>query len=91
MSSPDAITKILNEIRTDLTSLITLGKNTEKTDSKILNHADDLNEAVRASEISEKDKTMLERFAMTLQEGTTVKSLRYERQDLERILANLNC
>ncbi|MDH5463357.1 MAG: hypothetical protein OEY17_05600 [Nitrosopumilus sp.] len=86
----DAIIEILNGIKDELTNLISLGKNTEKTDSRLSSQTTNLNKAIHTSEISEKDKTMLEKFALTLQEGTTVKSLRYEKQDLERILANLN-
>jgi len=87
----EIIIKILNEIKKELTNLISLAKNSEKIDSKNLsNQTKSLNEAIRTSEISEKDKLMLEKFAQTLQEGITVKSLRYEKQDLERVLSNLN-
>jgi len=87
----DAINKILNEIKSELTNLISLAKNSERLDSKNLsNQTNILNEIIHTSEISEKDKSMLEKFALTLQEGITVKSLRYEKQDLERVLSNLN-
>lgn len=87
----DAINKILNEIKSELTNLISLAKNSERLDSKNLsNQTKILNEIIHTSEISEKDKSMLEKFALTLQEGITVKSLRYEKQDLERVLSNLN-
>jgi cell fate (sporulation/competence/biofilm development) regulator YlbF (YheA/YmcA/DUF963 family) len=87
----DAIIKILNEIRSELTNIISLWENSGKIDSKnLFNQTKNLNEIIRTSEISEKDKSMLEKFAQTLQEGITVKSLRYEKQDLERVLSNLN-
>jgi len=87
----DAINKILNEIKSELTNLISLAKNSERLDSKNLsNQTKILNEIIHTSEISEKDKSMLEKFALTLQEGITAKSLRYEKQDLERVLSNLN-
>jgi len=87
----DAITMILNEIKNELTNLISLGENSEKIDSKnLFNQTKSLNEIISTSEISEKDKLMLEKFTRTLQEGITVKSFRYEKQDLERILSNLN-
>ncbi|MDH3489096.1 MAG: hypothetical protein OEL56_01460 [Nitrosopumilus sp.] len=87
----NTITKILNEIKKELTMLISLEGNSEQVNSKnLFNQTNNLNEAIHASEISEKNKSMLEKFALTLQEGITVKSLRYEKQDLERILSNLN-
>jgi len=87
----DAITMILNEIKNELTNLISLGENSDKIDSKnLFNQTKSLNEIISTSEISEKDKLMLEKFTRTLQEGITVKSFRYEKQDLERILSNLN-
>jgi len=85
------LTKILNEIKTELTDLISSAEDSEKIDSKnISKQIERLNEIIRTSEISEKDKSMLQKFALTLQEGITVKSLRYEKQDLERVLSNLN-
>jgi len=87
----DTITKILNEIKNELTNLISLGQNLEKINSENLsNQTKILNEAIHTSEISEKDKMMLEKFALTLQEGITIKNLRYEKQDLERVLSNLS-
>jgi len=87
----NTITKILNEIKKELTMLISLEGNSEQVNSKnLFNQTNNLNEAIHTSEISEKNKSMLEKFALTLQEGITVKSLRYEKQDLERILSNLN-
>lgn len=87
----DTITKILNEIKNELTNMISLGQNLEKINSENLsNQTKILNETIHTSEISEKDKMMLEKFALTLQEGITVKNLRYEKQDLERVLSNLS-
>lgn len=85
------LTKILNEIKIELTDMISLAKDSDKIDSKNLSkQTENLNEIIRTSEMSKKDKSMLQKFALTLQEGITVKSLRYEKQDLERILSNLN-
>jgi hypothetical protein len=71
--------------------MISLAKDSDKIDSKNLSkQTENLNEIIRTSEMSKKDKSMLQKFALTLQEGITVKSLRYEKQDLERILSNLN-
>lgn len=87
----DTITKILNEIKNELTNMISLGQNLEKINSENLsNQTKILNETIHTSEISEKDKMMLEKFALTLQEGITIKNLRYEKQDLERVLSNLS-
>ena len=85
------LTKILNEIKIELTDMISLAKDSDKIDSKNLSkQTENLNEIIRTSEMSKKDISMLQKFALTLQEGITVKSLRYEKQDLERILSNLN-
>lgn len=87
----NTLTKILNEIKTELANLISLAKDSDKIDSKNLSkQAETLNEIIRTSGISEKDRNMLQKFALTLQEGISVKNLRYEKQDLERVLSNLN-
>jgi hypothetical protein len=85
------LTEILDKIRNELTSKISLAKNTDKVDNTALSQqSKTLNEIVLTSEISKEDKSMLDKFSQTLQEGITAKSLRYEKQDLERIISNLN-
>ena len=87
------LTGILNEIRTELANQISLAKNIdEKIDIKKLSQkAHELDRIIVTSRLSNEDKLMLEKFSATLvQDNTTVKSLRYEKQDLERVLSNLN-
>lgn len=85
------LTEILNKIGNELTSKISLAKNTDKVDITILSQqSKTLNEVILTSEISKENKSMLQKFSLTLQEGTTAKSLRYEKQDLERVISNLN-
>jgi len=89
--SPSSLTTILDKIRNELTSKISLAKNIDKIDITTLSQqSKTLNEIILTSEISKEDKSMLHKFSLTLQEGITVKSLRYEKQDLERIISNLN-
>lgn len=85
------LTEILNKIGNELTSKISLAKNTDKIDITTLSQqSKTLNEVILTSEISKENKSMLQKFSLTLQEGTTAKSLRYEKQDLERVISNLN-
>lgn len=85
------LTEILNKIGNELTSKISLAKNTDKVDITTLSQqSKTLNEVILTSEISKENKSMLQKFSLTLQEGTTAKSLRYEKQDLERVISNLN-
>ena len=85
------LTEILNKIGNELTSKISLAKNTDKIDITTLSQqSKTLNEVIFTSEISKENKSMLQKFSLTLQEGTTAKSLRYEKQDLERVISNLN-
>ena len=86
------IKQILHEIGNELNSQISLEKNTDKKiDAGILQKQSRiLREIILTSEISQEDKTMLQKFSQTLQEGMDAKSLRYEKQDLERILSNLD-
>jgi hypothetical protein len=86
------LNEILNEIGNELRTQISLGKNPDKKiDGKTLSQqSKTLNEIILTSEISKEHKSMLQKFSLTLQEGNTVKSLRYEKQDLERVLSNLN-
>ena len=83
------IIKILHEIRDELTNQISLAKNIyEKTDTKIISQkSHNLDKIITTSNISDEDKLMLQKFLATLVKGNvTVKSLRYEKQDLERIM-----
>ena len=87
-----SLTEILNEIGTELTNQISLANNTDKKidSSKLAQQSDTLNDAIAASELSDEDKLMLQKFSLTLvQDSSTVKSLRYEKQDLERVLSNI--
>jgi hypothetical protein len=87
----NALNDILDKIRNELTSKISLAKNMDKVDIAILSqHSKTLNDVILTLEIPKEDKVMLNKFSLTLQEGMTSKSLRYEKQDLERILSNLN-
>ncbi len=88
----NSITEILNEIGTELANQISLANNTDKKiDSrKLAQQSDALNDAITESELSDEDKLMLQKFSLTLiQDDATVKSLRYEKQDLERVLSNI--
>ena len=86
--SLNPLTEILDKIGSELTTQISLAKNidvkTLSQQSKILNGI------ILTSEISKENKSMLQKFSLTLQEGMTAKSLRYEKQDLERVISNLN-
>lgn len=87
------LTGILNEIRNELVSQISLANNkNEKINIKKLSqNAHELDRIITVSGISDEDKLMLQKFSATLvQNNTTAKSLRYEKQDLERILSNLD-
>jgi len=87
-----SITEILNEIGNELANQISLANNADKEiDSrKLAQQSDTLNDAITESELSDEDKLMLQKFSLTLiQDDATVKSLRYEKQDLERVLSNI--
>jgi hypothetical protein len=86
------IKQILREIGEELDNQISLEKNTDKKiDASMLQKQSHiLGQIILTSEISQEDKTMLQKFAQTLQEGMDAKSLRYEKQDLERVLSNLD-
>lgn len=87
------LTGILNEIGEELASQISLANNkNEKIDIKRLaQKAHDLDRVIVTSRLSDEDKLMLQKFSVTLvQDNATIKSRRYEKQDLERVLANLN-
>ncbi len=89
LSNP--LKEILEKIRNELISQISLSKSTDKPDIKTLSlQSKTLNGIILTSEISQEFKSMLQKFSQTLQEGITSKSLRYEKQDLERVISNLN-
>ena len=88
-----SLTEILNEIGDELANQISLANNIdEKIDTrKLAQQSNALNGVILTSELSDENKSMLLKFSATLvQDNATVKSLRYEKQDLERILSNLN-
>ena len=88
----NALTEILEQIRNELTNQISLAKNPDqKIDTgKLFLQSNILNELILASHISEENKLSLQKFSSTLvQDDATVKNLRYEKQDLERVLSNL--
>lgn len=89
---PNTLTEILNEIGNELTAQISLAKNTDAqiNTEKLFQQSKILNEIILTSEITPEHKSLLKKFSITLQDSSTVKSLRYEKQDLERVLANLN-
>ena len=89
-SSP--LTKLLNDINNELTNQISLGKNIDvKIDTKkLFQQSNSLNDVLHTSEITQENKSMLQKFSLTLQDSSSIKSLRYEKQDLERVLSNLN-
>jgi hypothetical protein len=86
------LTGILNEINNELANQISLANNTDKKiDTRKLVHLSNaLNGIIMTSELSDENKSMLQKFSLTLQDSSTAKSLRYEKQDLERVLSNLN-
>lgn len=86
------LTEILNEIKNELATQISLAKNADaKIDTrKLVQQLKTLKGAIMASELSDENKMMLKKFSLTLQDDSTVKSLRYQKQDLERVLSNLN-
>ena len=71
---------------------ISLAKNMdEKINMKTISQkSHDLDKIITLSNLSDEDKLMLQKFSATLVQGNvTIKNLRYEKQDLERILSNL--
>jgi hypothetical protein len=87
------LTKILIQIKSELNNQISLVKdNNEKINTKkLLQQSDILNKQIICSKISKEDKLMLQNFSATLVQGNpTARGLRYEKQDLERVLSNLN-
>ena len=84
--------ELLNEIKNELTNQISLVKNTEVIvdTRKLFPQTNALNDIIQTSEITQEDKSMLQKFSLTLQDNSTAKSLRYAKQDLERVISNLN-
>jgi len=91
-SGQNPLNEILNKIRNELNNQISLDKNIGKNiDTKMLGEQSSiLNKIILISKISEENKKMLQKFSLTLHEGMDAKSLRYGKQDLERILSNLS-
>lgn len=87
------ISGILIEIGKELTNQISMANNkNEKIDIKRLaQKAHELDRIITTSGLSDEEKLMLQKFSATLvQDNATIKSLRYEKQDLERVFANLS-
>jgi len=87
----NALTELLNEIDDELANQISLANSMDKKidTRKLVQLSNALNGIIRTSELSDENKSMLQKFSLTLQDSSTVKSLRYEKQDLERVLSNL--
>lgn len=88
----NALTEILGQIGNELTNQISLTKTAEqKIDTRKLSlQSNILNSIILASKISKENKLGLQKFSLILvQDNTTVRNLRYEKQDLERVFANL--
>lgn len=93
MSEFNALTEILEQIGNELTNQISLAKNTEYkiNTGKLALQSDILNHKIFESKISAENKSSLQKFSASLiQDNTSIKSLRYEKQDLERVVYNLN-
>lgn len=90
---PNTLRELLNEIGEELGNQISLAKNGDtKIDAKKLSQqSKKLDDVIMTSKLSNENKLMLQKFSRTMQDSSTVKSLRYEKQDLERVLSNLNC
>ena len=84
--------KILTQIGNELASQISLSKNTDEkiNTQKLIQQSNALNKQAISSNISKENKLMIQKFSSTLVQGNpTVRGLRYEKQDLERIFSNL--
>jgi hypothetical protein len=87
------LTKILGKIGNELTNQIFLEKNMDEkiNTQRLLQQSNLLNKQIISSNISKEDKLMLQKFSSTLVQGnSTTRGLRYVKQDLERVLSNLN-
>jgi len=86
-------TEILTQIKNELTNQISLAKNIDEkiNTQKLVQQSSILNELIMSSKISKEEKLMLQKFSSSLVQGNpTVRGLRYEKQDLERVVSNLN-
>lgn len=86
-------TEILTQIKNELANQISLAKNMDEkiNTQKLVQQSSILNDQIMSSKISKEDKLMLQKFSSSLVQGNpTVKGLRYEKQDLERVVSNLN-
>jgi len=88
----NALAELLNEINDELANQISLANSMDKKidTRKLVQLSKTLNGIIRTSGLSDENKSMLQKFSLTLQDSSTVKSLRYEKQDLERVISNLN-
>ena len=87
----NTLTELLNEINDELANQISLAnKMDKKIDTrKLVQLSNTPNGVIRTSGLSDENKSMLQKFSLTLEDNSTVKSLRYEKQDLERVISNL--
>ena len=86
-------TEILTQIKNELANQISLAKNMDEkiNTQKFVQQSSILNDQIMSSKISKEDKLMLQKFSSSLVQGNpTVRGLRYEKQDLERVVSNLN-
>ncbi|MFB5635585.1 MAG: hypothetical protein ACE5RB_03040 [Nitrosopumilus sp.] len=89
----NTLTELLNEIGDELTNQISLAKNADAVidTRKLFHQSTTLNDLIMTSDLSNENKLMLQKFSATLvQDDPGVKSLRYEKRDLERVLSNLS-
>lgn len=87
------LTKILTQIGNELTNQISLAKNIDEKINiqKLSKQSDSLNQQIISSNMSNENKSMLQKFSLTLIQGNpTIRGLRYAKQDLERVISNLN-
>ena len=86
-------TEILTQINNELTNQISLAKNMDEkiNTQKLVQQSSILNDQIISSKISKEEKLMLQKFSSSLVQGNpTVRGLRYEKQELERVVSNLN-
>ena len=84
---------IINEIDDELSNQIALANNSDEKINlqKLVEKSKTLNDVIGSSKLSDENKSMLQKFSSTLvHTNPTAKGLRYEKQDLERVLTNLN-
>ncbi|MDH3279263.1 MAG: hypothetical protein OEL52_04105 [Nitrosopumilus sp.] len=69
----DILEKLLNEIKNQLTDQISLVKNTEVIidTRKLFPQTKTLNDIIQTSEITPENKSMLQKFTLTLKEHST--------------------